>query len=90
MLLNQDIEQEKMILIKFDEQLTEQRRQNYKLNDHNLDLLEQTEALEAHKRLLLDQNRLVENEIDKIIKDDDAIAQTLDNRRSSLSPVRYH
>ena len=90
MLLNQDIEQEKMILIKFDEQLTEQRRQNYKLNDYNLDLLEQTEALEAHKRLLLDQNRLVENEIDKIIKDDDAIAQTLDNRRSSLSPVRYH
>jgi hypothetical protein len=40
-----------------------------------LDLLESTEALEAHMRLMMDQNRLLENEIDKVIKDDDAIAQ---------------
>ena len=44
------------------------------MNDYNLDLLDQTEALEAHMRLLIDQNRLLEDEIDKIIKDDDAIA----------------
>ena len=40
-------------------------------------------------RLLMDQNRLVEDEIDKIIKDDDAIAQTLENRRS-VSPVKRY
>jgi hypothetical protein len=57
------------------------------MNDYNLDLLDQTEALEAHMRLLIDQNRLLEDEIDKVIKDDDAIAQTLENRRS-ISPVK--
>ena len=74
-------------MARFDQQLDEQRRRNYDMNDYNLDLLDQTEALEAHMRLLIDQNRLLEDEIDKVIKDDDAIAQTLENRRS-ISPVK--
>jgi len=45
------------------------------------------EQLEAHVRLMLDQNRLLEDEIDRVIKDDDAIARTLENRRS-ISPVK--
>jgi hypothetical protein len=75
------------VVARFDQQLDEQRRRNYDMNDYNLDLLDQTEALEAHMRLLIDQNRLLEDEIDKVIKDDDAIAQTLENRRS-ISPVK--
>jgi hypothetical protein len=50
-------------------------------------LLNQTDALESHVKLLVDQNRLLEDEIDKVIKDDDAIAKTLENRRS-ISPVK--
>jgi small-conductance mechanosensitive channel len=74
LLLQQDIDQEKAVVARFDQQLDDQRRRNYDMNDYNLDLLNQTEALEAHMRLLMDQNRLLEDEIDKVIKDDDAIA----------------
>ena len=52
-----------------------------------MDLLNSVEQLEAHVRLMLDQNRLIEDEIDRVIKDDDAIARTLENRRST-SPVK--
>ena len=37
--------------------------------------------------MMLDQNRLIEDEIDRVIKDDDAIARTLENRRST-SPIK--
>lgn len=73
--LVKDIDSEKTVIAKFECQLEEQRKQNYKLNDSNLDLLRSTEALEEHRRLMMDQNRLLEDEITKVIKDDDAIAQ---------------
>jgi hypothetical protein len=54
LLLQQDIDSEKAVVGRFDQQLDEQRRRNYDMNDYNLDLLDQTEALEAHMRLLID------------------------------------
>jgi hypothetical protein len=53
-MLMQDIDSEKAVICKFECQLDEQRKQNYKLNDSNLELLRSTEALEDHMRLMMD------------------------------------
>ena len=53
-----------------------------------MDLLSQTEALESHIRMLTDQNRIIEDELNKFIREDDDLAQRLDNRRSQSPTAR--
>ena len=82
----EEIREEKQLIERFDSQIGEQRKINFSRNDDNLDLLAQSDALENHIRLLYDQNKMIEFEINKFIQDDDLIAQQLENNRRSVSP----
>jgi hypothetical protein len=53
-----------------------------------LDLLTQSEALEAHIKMLYEQNNMIESEVKKFISEDDELAQRLENRRSA-SPTNH-
>ena len=86
--LQEEVSEEKMLIERFENQIAEQRRVNFGRNDDNLDLLAQSDALENHIRLLYEQNKMIEGEIDKFIMDDDAVARKLENRRS-VSPDRH-
>ena len=48
------INEERAIIDKFENEIEQQRVINFRRNDDNLDLLQQTEALEAHIRMLYD------------------------------------
>ena len=82
----EEIREEKQLIERFDSQIGEQRKINFSRNDDNLDLLAQSDALENHIRVLYDQNKMIEFEINRFIQDDDLIAQQLENNRRSVSP----
>ena len=85
--MQEEINEEKTLIERFEGQIGEQRRINFGRNDDNLDLLAQSDALENHIRLMYEQNKMIEDEINKFIMDDDEVAQKLENRRS-VSPLR--
>ena len=72
--LQAEIDDERHLIQKFEEEIEAQRVKNFKANDENLDLLAQTEALENHVRMVSDQNKIISAEIDKFICEDDDIA----------------
>lgn len=61
--LQEEVKEEKLLIERFENEVTEQRRINFGRNDDNLDLLAQADALENHIRLLYDQNKMIEDEI---------------------------
>ena len=50
--MQEEINEEKMLIERFENQIAEQRRINFGRNDDNLDFLAQSDALENHIRLL--------------------------------------
>lgn len=52
--INDCINEEKTIIDKFEMEIEQQRKINFRRNDENLDLLAQSEALENHIRMLQD------------------------------------
>ena len=72
--MQEEINEEKTLIERFEGQIGEQRRINFGRNDDNLDLLAQSDALENHIRLMYEQNRMIEAELNKFIMDDDEVA----------------
>ena len=50
--MQEEINEEKTLIERFEGQIGEQRRINFGRNDDNLDLLAQSDALENHIRLM--------------------------------------
>ena len=82
------MDEENQLISRFEQEIEQQRISNFKSNDENLDLLGQSESLENHVRMLMEQNKIVNEEIDKFVAEDEMIAQKLQNRKQSQSPQR--
>lgn len=59
----EEIREERQLIDRFEAQVGEQRQINFQRNDDNLDLLAQSDALENHIKMVYEQNKMIEHEI---------------------------
>ena len=80
--------EEKAMIVQYESETVQQKETNARHIQENIDLQDQTEALERHIRMLYEQNNTLESEVDRLIREDDELANKLERRSQSPAKIR--